>query len=95
MPMSGNRNHIIHIELLALARIQRADTGINVVAEQSQFFDVMKHLPSDVLLVRCRQFLHLSESLFQCLRHVLDYITAPLLNAKSATLDILKSWQFI
>jgi hypothetical protein len=64
MPMSGNRNHIAHVELLAVSRVKRAYSRIDVIAELSQFLDVVQHLPTDVFLIGLRQPLHLRHRLF-------------------------------
>jgi hypothetical protein len=77
MPGVSARDYLPHINLSALPRFKRANTCINVIAEQSQFFDVVQHLPPDDLLISYGKSLHLGQGLFQRFRHATEYSTLP------------------
>jgi transposase-like protein len=73
------RDDVAHINHPALPRFKRPETPVNVFAEQSQFFYVMQHLPTNILLIRRWQPFHLRQGLLQCLRHATEY-TIPVIS---------------
>jgi Ribbon-helix-helix protein, copG family len=77
MPLVLSLEEILDVERLALARIERADTLVDLGSQLAQLLDVRQQPLADLLLIGIRQGGDFRDCLFEHLDHVSFHIIFP------------------
>jgi hypothetical protein len=69
MRVTGARDHIAHVDLSSLSRVQRADSRVDIRAQGAQLGDVIEYVATDLYLIGFREPLKLVDDNLKCVCH--------------------------